>query len=80
MDNLFKEQKDSRVADVTCDPGFDTRPLITHFGPDVTWRQVFLADRQELTSIPGYGSKTVERILAFISENFNFTFSEFLNT
>ena len=78
MDNLVKEQKDSRVADVTCDPGFDTRPLIERYGPDVTWRQVFLTDRYQLQNIPGYGPKTVDRILAFIGENFHFTFTEFL--
>ena len=78
MSSLFSTEKDSRVADVSSDPGFDTEPLIKHFGPDVTWRQVFLADENELLAIPGYGRSTVNRIRVFLSENFTFTFEEFL--
>lgn len=79
MNTLFTPQKDSKVADLAFDPGFDTRPLIGHFGPDVTWRQVFLADDKELFSIPKYGRETVNKIRIFISNNFEFTFGEFLN-
>ena len=78
MSNLFSDNEDSKVADVTSDPGFNTKPLIERYGPDVTWRQVFLTDRYELQTIVGYGPKTVDRILAFIGENFHFTFNEFL--
>lgn len=78
MSSLFSTEKDSRVADVSSDPGFDTGPLIEHFGPDVTWRQVFLADDHELLEIPGYGRSTVNRIRVFMSENFTFSFEEIL--
>lgn len=78
MSSLFSTEKDSRVADVSSDPGFDTGPMIKHFGPDVTWRQVFLADDRELLEIPGYGRSTVNRIRVFLSENFTFTFNELL--
>ena len=79
MSSLFSTEKDSRVADVSADPGFDTKPLIEHFGPDVTWKQVFLADDHELLEIPGYGRSTVNKIRVFMSENFTFTFNEFLS-
>ena len=78
MSSLFSTEKDSRVAYVSSDPGFDTRPLIKHFGPDVTWRQVFRADDHELLEIPGYGRSTVNRIRVFLSENFTFSFQEIL--
>lgn len=79
METLFKPGKDDKVADLASDPGFDTEPLLKHFGPDVTWRQVFLADPQELMDIPGYGPKTEQRIHTFICENLDFSFMDFLN-
>ena len=79
MEGLFPVTLDTRVSDTHAETGFDTRPLLTHFGKDVTWRRILAADPDELTGIPGYGPKTEERIHRFISENIRYTFEEFLN-
>lgn len=34
METLFSITKDTKVAETPCDTGFDTRPLLEHFGPD----------------------------------------------
>ena len=79
MNTLFKPEKDSPIADIAFNPGFDTKPLLDKFGKDVTWRQIFLTDKEELISLPGYGRKTIDKINTFLNSNFDFTFSEFLS-
>ena len=79
METLFSITKDTKVAETPCDIGFGIRPLLEHFGPDVTWRQVFKADRFELGAIKGYGKETVNRIYVFMSENLHFSFTDMMD-
>lgn len=78
MESLFPITLDTPVAETPVPPGFDIRPLVTRYGKDVTWRRVFKADPDEISAIPGYGSKTERKIRRFISENIPYTFEEFL--
>ena len=80
MKSLFKITLDTKVSETPCKTGFDIRPLLEHFGQDVTWRTIIAADRQEMYSIKGYARETVNRIYAFTSDNIEYTFSDYLNS
>lgn len=79
MKTLFTIDKDCKVADTPSDTGFDIRPLLEHFGPDVTWKQVFKTDREVLYGIKGYGRETVNKIFVFMSENLHFSFTDMMD-
>lgn len=80
METLFKITLDTKVSETSYDTGFDIRPLLEHFGQDVTWRRVLSADSMELYSIKGYARKTVDRIYEFMSDNIEYTFSDYLDS
>ncbi len=75
---LFTITLDSRVADTPNTTGFDTRPLLDHFGNDVTWRKIINAEIGELYEIKGIGERTVDLIHGFISQNIQCSFEDFL--
>lgn len=78
MKGLFSVSLDSKVADTPNVTGFDTRPLVEHFGKDVTWRTVMNADYSELERIKGYGRSTIDAIHRFVSENIEYSFLDFM--
>lgn len=77
---LFPTTLDTRVAETATEVGADTAPLLRRYGPDVTWRTVFAASRNELLSIPGYGPAAVDALTAFISENCEYSFGDYLRS
>ncbi len=79
MKSLFKITLDTKVSETPCKTGFDIRPLLEHFGQEVTWREVLKTDRQELYAIKGYAAETVKKIHAFMSENIEYSFNDFLS-
>lgn len=76
--SLFNIGLDDRVADCPADPGFEIKPLLGHFGPDVTWREILKADTQEMFGIKGFGRRTVNRLYVFISENIEYSFADLI--
>ena len=68
-----------RVVDCPYKADFDLRPLLSHFGEDATWRDILVADRQEILSIPGFASKTVNKLYAFTSDHVQYGFADLID-
>lgn len=80
MNTLFgKLTLDDRVADCPYETGLDLRPLLERFGRDVTWREIIKKDRHEIYGVNGFGSKTADRLYAFISNNVKYSFTDLLD-
>ena len=65
MDTLFgKLSLDDHVSDYPYGTGIDMNPIFERYGRDITWRTPLTEDRQALSTLHGFGAKTVDKLYA----------------
>lgn len=71
-------QLDDRISDCPYRLPADIRPLLRALGQSATWRTLLTADSLKLCDIPGYGQKTADALLAFVSTHVKYSFVDLL--
>ena len=69
---------DDKIADCPYEIPANPAALLERFGRDATWRDVLKTARHELLNLPGYASKTVDRLYAFMSAYVEYSFTDLL--